>query len=140
MKYRLDFVTNSSSSSFVVAYKVNKTEELEKYMAEEYGKYGKRLLDKYVVLFSDFKENNTEYFAKYLDDPDDLEGVLKVGDDEYWVDDDLFSDIIKDDDYILLANREYYSREGSIEEDDAWLVDHIPEKYLTNFYEQEGCY
>ena len=48
MKYRMDYVTNSSSSSFICVAKVNKTDDLVKEMKEEYGKYGISLLDKYL--------------------------------------------------------------------------------------------
>ena len=44
MKIRTDFVTNSSSSSFIVISKVDRTDELVNYLKEEYGKYGLELL------------------------------------------------------------------------------------------------
>lgn len=49
MKVRTDYVTNSSSSSFIIVSKINKSQELLEYMKEEYGKYGLRLLDEYLV-------------------------------------------------------------------------------------------
>ena len=48
MKIRRDFVTNSSSSSYVCVAKVDLCDELREYMKEEFGKFGLRLLDEYV--------------------------------------------------------------------------------------------
>ena len=55
MKYRMDYVTNSSSSSFICVAKVNKTDDLVKEMKEEYGKYGISLLDKYLETGEEIK-------------------------------------------------------------------------------------
>lgn len=62
MKYRSDFVTNSSSSSFVVVFK-NKTEMKEKY--EEMLRNNSSYAD---IVFSDIEKNKLTYIEtlKYL--------------------------------------------------------------------------
>lgn len=114
MKVRTDFVTNSSSSSYVVVYKVDMSEELMQYMAEEYGRYGTRLMKECI---SPGKKIN-ELLDGYSIDPEIF----------------LDNNEIHEDGFYLFASRESYSDEGCIEGDDAWLVDHIPGKYM-----QEIC-
>ena len=49
MKLRQDFVTNSSSSSYIVVANITYCDELLDYMKEEHGKHGVRLLDEYLM-------------------------------------------------------------------------------------------
>ena len=48
----------------------------------------------------------------------------------------MFNDI-DDDDYILLAEFISYTTEGDTEGADAWLANHIPDKYIKKIYETE---
>lgn len=118
MKVRNDFVTNSSSSSYIVIQKVEFSDELLKYMAEEYGKYGLRLMKECIAPGMDIE--------KWLEDYD------------IYVDDFLEDNEIDPEGHYLFASRESYSDEGCIEGDDAWLMDHIPGKYATEIYRGGG--
>lgn len=115
MKVRTDYVTNSSSSSFIIISKVNKSQELLEYMKEEYGKYGLRLLDEYLV-----------------------KGI--VDEDEYlaghYIPSDVAAELDPNADY-LVANYYTWTTEGDTEGDDAWLNDHIPRKFKEEVYESD---
>lgn len=114
-KIRLDFVTNSSSSSFICIAKIDMCEELKQFMTEEYGKFGTRLLHEYVQKGSDIKidEDDDYYFA---------ECFREVGG-------------VEDDTYYLRAEFIAWTNEGDTEGDDAFLYRAIPEQYKTKIYE-----
>lgn len=121
MKIRTDYVTNSSSSSFVCVAKVNKNDELMKYMKEEYGKYGLSLMDEYIVTGEKMKEtrNHNWKYKEFLD---------------YCKRNNLQ---VEDTDSFLCASFYAWTTEGDVDGNDAWLYDHIPDKYMEKMYEGE---
>ena len=118
MKFRMGFVTNSSSSSFICIAKVKMCDELKKYMKEEYGRFGERLLDYYVEKGSDILSSSYNKIAETLD----------------WVD---MSDEIEEDEYYISAEFITSTNDGETNGDDAFLYEAIPDGYMEEIYSGE---
>lgn len=117
MKVRRDFVTNSSSSSYIIVSKINYDEELKEMFKQEYGEYGIGLLNSLLVTGVEIlKKGCWEYqeFVEYCENND-----VKI-----------------DENSLYLKSRFYtWTTEGDSNGDDAWLYEHIPSNYIDLIYE-----
>ena len=117
MKYREDFVTNSSSSSYIVIAKVDMCQALLDEMKEEFGKYGIRMMDENIITGKDLIEEAEESYEvdQYVEDHD-----------------------VEEDGHYIKARFYTWSTDGDTDGEDAWLYEHFPEQYLSDIYEGES--
>lgn len=118
MKIRSDFVTNSSSSSYICIAEVQMSEEFRNYMKEEFGRFGERLLKEYVTTGSEAKS-----------------GCGKFG----YLDEEELQELLKDDKYYIAAEFIEWTSDGDTEGDDAFLYNNIPYKYMTEIFRSGDC-
>jgi hypothetical protein len=89
MKLHLDFITNSSSASYIIIITCDEIldkEALQKYLVEEYGAAGKKAFDYYVVKGSDvLAEKSSLNHCDFI-----------------YIDDEIFKQIDPEKDYIYL--------------------------------------
>ena len=119
MKIRKDFVTNSSSSSYICIAKIDMGNELIDYIKEEFGRYGIKLLKKYARKGSDIKNSKYDQIKEYLEYQDMLY-------------------LLEDEAYYLDASFVVWSTEGDCDGDDAFLYSHIPDEYKEEIFRTEA--
>ena len=115
MKIRRDFVTNSSSSSYVCVAKVDLCDELREYIKEEFGKFGLRLLDEYVQTGAQIKAE------EYNQVKNTLEFCGKL-------------DVLEDDKHYLGASFIEWTNEGDTDGEDAFLYNNLPQKFMEEIH------
>ncbi len=100
MKIRQDFVTNSSSASYVVCCKkiVNK-EKLQQLLANEYGKQGLKALERFIMKGSEVKEEAVHYVDGYSQLSVSRNALDKIIDDEEY----LYVDVDMEDGNVLAS-------------------------------------
>lgn len=122
MKLRQDFVTNSSSSSYIVVANITYCDELLDYMKEEHGKHGVRLLGEYLMGAKALKDYLDECIgldciaSSVLDRIDETDTTAKY----------------------LAASFISWTNDGDTEGDDAWLYEHIPDKFKEDIYQSSS--
>lgn len=118
MKFRLDFVSNSSSSSFICVAKIDVCQELIDFIKEEYGKFGANIIENNLVSGKELKNGY---------DVEDYEDFFDGTDVE-----------LDDDAMYLVGTFITYTTDGDQNDDDAWLLERIPKKFKEEVFESEA--
>lgn len=117
MKIRRDFVTNSSSSSYLCVAKIELNDELREYMKEEFGKFGLRLLAENLQTGAQIKASPGTEIHDYMEDR---------------------LDELDDNGYYLGAFFIEWTNDGDTEGEDAFLYNHIPDRFKSEIYSGEA--
>lgn len=119
-KMRCDFVTNSSSSGYLVVYEIDDSPELRDFIKEEFGRWGVELTN--------------EHFSKGLDD-ELIEFI------EYYLgsrEAERVKEVICEDKTYVAGSKIAYTTEGESDDRIITLVEMLPSKYRKLIYEGEA--
>ena len=118
MKFRSGFVTNSSSSSYIVVSQVDKTPEFMEFVKEEFGRYGVELAERVIC--------NPVHGEKY--------GEYEIcGKIVY----DTSVDLDTENTYMCAEYVEW-TDECKKDNEAAWLRDRLPKEFYTDVYDESN--
>ena len=136
MKIRMDFVTNSGSSSFVIVNKVDKCNKLIEQFKDEYGKYGINLLNSLLVS----SEQLNEWLKNCDDECIEIDGRFWYVFDEEYI--EQLKEDVENNPHAFYLFAEVFLKDtesgGVFSSDDVWLLDHIPDNFLKEVFETEA--
>jgi len=117
-KVRLDFITNSSSSSFVVIKKIDDCQEFRNLLKEELGNVGLKLANSFFKKGKDYR--------KYSDGGTELHDYIEE------------SDFDENSSYLMSTHYTYSNDSDDFNGDDVFLSDKLPDcKFVKTIYQGE---